>query len=142
MSLSLLALRSFRSISNAQYVYHDFVLIYKIMNTLIHCHCRYETPPSEKPNQLDEDPLAGLDLRKSRTGLAEVYAEQYRVEMLGGRTRAETELDKKKAALTQLFAKIMYRLDSLSHQQALPKPPKRKDGSVVDVSALTVEDTV
>lgn len=79
--------------------------------------------------------------RSFQVGLADVYAEQYSVEMLGGKTRTETELDKKKVALTQLFAKVMYRLDSLSHQRALAKPAKLAE-TPIDIAAIRIEDTM
>lgn len=69
-----------------------------------------------------------------------MYAEQYRVEMSGGQTASE--VDKKTSALTQLFAKILYQLDSLSHQRVLFKPLKQKEEGSMNVEAIAVEDTM
>lgn len=79
---------------------------------------------------------------KIQIGLADVYAEQYQVEILGGKVKAVTELDKKKVAMTQLFAKIMYKLDSLCNQRILSKPVKYSNGMPENVAAITVEDTM
>lgn len=134
----------FRLIMCSIFINCRFYLFFFCVTNYLFYLIRLEAPPAERPLvQSAENALAELDFRKSRIGLADVYAEQYSVEILGGKTKAETELDKKKEEITRLFAKIMYRLDSLCHQRLVPKPIKYKDGAVAsDISAITVEDTM
>lgn len=77
-----------------------------------------------------------------QVGLADVYAEQYTKEVLGGASAAETELDRKRLEMARLFATIMYKLDSLSHQRTLQKPLSVKGTTPENVSTITVEDTM
>merc|ERR1719352_329887 len=96
-------------------------------------------PPAERKDE-DEDPEAGLDTKKSRVGLGDLYADLYEKQVLGA---VDEEESKEKVEAKRQFAKVMYALDLLTNQHFTPKPvTASKAGDLGDVAAIKMEDTI
>eukprot|EP00922_Rhytidocystis_sp_ex-Travisia-forbesii_P062438 GHVS01092601.1.p1 GENE.GHVS01092601.1~~GHVS01092601.1.p1 ORF type:complete len:362 (+),score=93.93 GHVS01092601.1:165-1250(+) len=107
-----------------------------------------QSAPANKEHSQLEAEKEVLDFQKSRVGLGEVYAREFEKEFLGQKSVDERERDQKtdeaRREVTSIFAKLMYKLDSLCNQRFTPRPPTGLGGggAPVGVSAICVEDTV
>lgn len=103
-----------------------------------------ELPPSQRPQNTDEDPVETLNFEKSRVGLGDIYAQQYEAEIFGHKTATEKEEDKEKTEAKKIFLKLMYKLDLLSNAHFTPRPPMISvaGDQLSKVPALKMEETI
>ncbi|XP_954553.1 uncharacterized protein TA19190 [Theileria annulata] len=81
-----------------------------------------------KPDQVEE-----LDFSKDKRGLGEIYEDKYK-ELFSSNN---SKLDTQKQLLTEMFSKLIYKLDSLSNSTFIPKIPKSTTNSISTISVET-----
>ncbi|EAN33404.1 Mpp10 family protein [Theileria parva strain Muguga] len=79
------------------------------------------------------DPAEELDFSKDKRGLGEIYEDKYKQLFSSNNSK----LDAQKQLLTQMFSKLMYKLDSLSNCSFVPKIPKITTNNVSTISVET-----
>jgi len=101
-------------------------------------------PPSQRPQGAEDDAVESLNFEKSRVGLADIYAKQYEADLLGHKTETEEKEDKEKTECKALFAKLMYKLDSLTNAHFTPRPPMLglSAEAAAKVPSLKMEETI
>ncbi|KAF7124637.1 hypothetical protein RHSIM_Rhsim12G0165800 [Rhododendron simsii] len=90
--------------------------------------------PSKAPKERKE-----LDENKSKTGLAEIYEEEY-VQKTGLVSTALSFSDEQKKEASILFKKLCLKLDALSHFHFTPKPVIEDMSIQTNVPALAMEE--
>jgi U3 small nucleolar RNA-associated protein MPP10 len=100
-------------------------------------------PPAQ---DADYRPKAELSLEKSKVGLAEEYATDYEVKVLGNQSDADAQRTAEQAAAHTLFLELCHKLDALSNLHFTPKLPKQhEDGGVrvdKEVAAIRMEEAL
>merc|ERR1719473_1858046 len=98
-----------------------------------------DLPPSTQEKAAEEE---GLDFEKSRVGLGDVYAKQFAQEVFGA--EKNPGMEKAKVETMQLFATVMYKLDSLTNSTFTPRPPTvtPSGARAGDLAAIRVEAAV
>jgi len=87
------------------------------------------------------EPKEDLETEKSALGLAEIYEKEY-VEKASGVTQAETQLTAEHKEISNLFAQLMYQLDSLSNFNFAARPFIPEVEIRSNVSAIQMEEAL
>ncbi|KAH3766605.1 U3 small nucleolar ribonucleoprotein MPP10 [Pelomyxa schiedti] len=90
-------------------------------------HLPQETPPD-------------ISQRKSKLGLAEIYENEYKKQVL--QEKAEDPLADRHLAMNKLFTSLVLSLDALSNLHYVPKPAEEPEKVKVNAPALAAEEAV
>ncbi|AFZ80461.1 hypothetical protein BEWA_033140 [Theileria equi strain WA] len=87
----------------------------------------------EAIERLKKNNNVDIDFTKSSVGLGDIYAQKYKEQFL-----AIDKLDSHKKALTEQFAKLMYKLDSLTNSSFVPKRISESE-KAAEVPTIAIE---